>query len=168
MIDWSELVADAAQNLPKNEAKGPCSDPTDRNKPIFSDNVGTAETRVNTGFQGVCSDVPSVPQDFEWSRVEETENHNPLSFIEAGGGGGSGESAPHKTALETSCRTCAHMRRPGLSDGLCSGRDDLPHAYTPGHPLRRLPDDGGRSCSAWALHESMVTRSPQSDERRTS
>jgi hypothetical protein len=48
-----------------------------------------------------------------------------------------------------SCRTCRHLRRPGLSDGHCGGRDDLPPAYTAGHPLRRLPDDGGASCTTW-------------------
>ncbi|MDD3328790.1 MAG: hypothetical protein PHW25_17035 [Zoogloea sp.] len=50
-----------------------------------------------------------------------------------------------------SCRTCRHLKRPGLSDGHCGGRDDLPHAYTAGHPLRRLPDDGGVSCNTWEL-----------------
>lgn len=48
-----------------------------------------------------------------------------------------------------SCRTCQHLHRPGLSDGHCGGRDDLPPAYTAGHPLRRLPDDEGASCAAW-------------------
>jgi len=48
-----------------------------------------------------------------------------------------------------SCRTCRHLKRPGLSDGHCGGRDDLPAAYGPGHPLRRLPDDGGAGCTAW-------------------
>ena len=51
----------------------------------------------------------------------------------------------------TSCRTCRHLKRPGLSDGHCGGRDDLPPAYTTGHPLRRLPDDGGANCTAWEL-----------------
>ena len=50
-----------------------------------------------------------------------------------------------------SCKTCRHLHRPGLSDGHCGGRDDLPPAYTPGHPLRRLPDDGGASCTTWEL-----------------
>ncbi len=50
-----------------------------------------------------------------------------------------------------SCRTCRHLYRPGLSDGHCGGRDDLPAAYGPGHPLRRLPDDGGAGCTAWEL-----------------
>lgn len=48
-----------------------------------------------------------------------------------------------------SCRTCIHARRPGGLTTLCGGRDDLPHAYTAGHPLRRLPHDGGASCCAW-------------------
>ncbi len=50
-----------------------------------------------------------------------------------------------------SCRLCRHLHRPGLSDGHCGGRDDLPHAYTAGHPLRRLPGDGGTSCTTWEL-----------------
>lgn len=45
-----------------------------------------------------------------------------------------------------SCRTCQNLKRPGLSAGYCGGRDDLPPAYGPGHPLRCLPDDGGDSC----------------------
>ena len=48
-----------------------------------------------------------------------------------------------------SCCTCQHLHRPGLSEGHCGGRDDLPPAYTAGHTLRRLPDDGGASCAAW-------------------
>jgi hypothetical protein len=56
-----------------------------------------------------------------------------------------------------SCKTCRHLRRPGLSDGHCGGRDDLPHAYTAGHPLRRLPDDGGASCTTWELVDSKVS-----------
>lgn len=60
-----------------------------------------------------------------------------------------------ESALKTtapSCRTCRHLKRPGLSPGCCGGRDDLPHAYTAGHPLRRLPDDGGASCGTWENH----------------
>ena len=44
------------------------------------------------------------------------------------------------------CRRCRHFRRPGLSDGYCTGRDDLPHAYGFMH---RLPDDGGARCGAF-------------------
>lgn len=47
------------------------------------------------------------------------------------------------------CRDCQHFARPGKSDGYCGGRDDLPLAYGANHPLRRLPADGGASCSQW-------------------
>lgn len=49
------------------------------------------------------------------------------------------------------CRTCRHIARPGLSPGYCGGRDDLPPAYTAGHPLRRLPADGGATCTTWEI-----------------
>ena len=153
MIDWSALVADVAPNLPTHEAKGPCSYSPCRNKPAVSENVGTAETRAPSGVAGFCSDVPSVPHDFERPRANEHEKQNQSSFTAPAGGGLQSQSAPHKTASDsTSCKTCAHRRRPGLSDGYCSGRDDLPPAYTPGHPLRQLPADGGASCPAWRLH----------------
>lgn len=48
------------------------------------------------------------------------------------------------------CATCAHIARPGRCDGYCAVREDLPYAYTPGHPLRQLPADGGVSCICWA------------------
>ena len=154
MIDWSALVADSAPNLPNDEAKPPCSDPTNRNKPHKSEKVGTPETLSGIGFDGFCSDVPIVPKVFERSRVEEHENNNPSSFIKPVEGGVERQSAPHKTTCKTSCKTCAHLYRPGLSDGHCGGRDDLPFAYTSGHPLRQLPPDGGASCAAWRIHPS--------------
>jgi hypothetical protein len=49
------------------------------------------------------------------------------------------------------CRTCEHLRKPGLSDGYCSGRDDLPRAYGKHHPLRECPADGGASCAMWGM-----------------
>ena len=48
-----------------------------------------------------------------------------------------------------SCRTCANLRRPGLTDGYCAAREDLPLAYGERHPLHALPADGGASCSCW-------------------
>jgi hypothetical protein len=51
------------------------------------------------------------------------------------------------------CSTCRHRKRPGLSAGYCSGRDDLPGAYGDHHPLRRLPDDQGASCASYLPHE---------------
>lgn len=47
------------------------------------------------------------------------------------------------------CSTCRHRRRPGLSAGYCSGRDDLPTAYGLRHPLRKLPDDEGADCASY-------------------
>ena len=60
----------------------------------------------------------------------------------------SAQESAEKSAVP-SCKTCRHLHRPGLSGGHCGGRDDLPHAYTAGHPLRRLPDDGGANCTTW-------------------
>ncbi len=45
-----------------------------------------------------------------------------------------------------SCRRCRHFRRPGLSDGYCTGRDDLPSVYGFMH---ELPDDEGMRCDAF-------------------
>lgn len=155
MIDWSALVADSALNLPKNEAKAPCSDPTCRNKPLNPENVGTPETLAPSGFQWFRTDIPTVPASFERPRVEENEKHNQTSFEEPVGDGVEEQPAPHKEACESSCKACAHLCRPGLSDGLCGGgRDDLPPAFTKEHPLRRLPADGGKNCPAWGLHWS--------------
>ncbi|MCM8595112.1 hypothetical protein [Accumulibacter sp.] len=48
----------------------------------------------------------------------------------------------------TTCADCQYMRRPGNVVRYCaSRRSDLLPAYTEGHPLRRLPDDQGHSCS---------------------
>ena len=52
--------------------------------------------------------------------------------------------------VATGCKTCRHRRRPGRADpGYCSERGDLEPAYTPGHPLRKLPDDLGASCASY-------------------
>jgi hypothetical protein len=66
----------------------------------------------------------------------------------------------HKSAEESAqksaargCSTCRHRKRPGLSAGYCSGRDDLPGAYGEHHPLRQLPDDQGVSCASYLPHE---------------
>lgn len=45
-----------------------------------------------------------------------------------------------------SCRRCRRFGRPGLSDGYCTGRDDLPSAYG---FMRALPDDKGATCAAF-------------------
>lgn len=49
------------------------------------------------------------------------------------------------------CQSCLHFFRPGMTDGHCGERDDLPHAYGPNHPLRCLPADNGESCEVWEI-----------------
>lgn len=51
------------------------------------------------------------------------------------------------------CQCCQHYTRPGMSEGYCGGRDDLPRAYGLNHPLRRLPADRGASCDQWQASE---------------
>ena len=152
MIDWAALVADSPPILPNNEAKTPCPDLTSPDKPQKSKTVRTSESPAPTGSSGFVRTIRGVRTTFEGPRVEEHEKHTSLSFIEPAGGGVKDQSAPHKKACEPSCRTCAHLGRPGLSNGHCGGRDDLPPAYGPSHPLRQCPADGGASCQAWRLH----------------
>ena len=56
--------------------------------------------------------------------------------------------------LPTDCKSCRHLKRPGLSAGYCGGgREDLPGAYGLHHPLRKLPADQGASCASYRPHE---------------
>ncbi len=48
------------------------------------------------------------------------------------------------------CQDCKHFATPGLSDGYCGQREDLPAAYGINHPLRRLPTDNGESCTEYS------------------
>lgn len=117
--------------------------------------LGTDQTTQDIDSKGnsvLCSHVPSVPIVFEEEREEKHKNSSHTSFNVPGGGGLPGKSAPAKATHEHTCRSCGHFARPGLSDGLCGGRPDLPPAFGPGHPLRRLPPNHGADCHAWALH----------------
>ena len=51
------------------------------------------------------------------------------------------------------CRTCGNTKRPGQANfpGYCTARPDLAPIYGEGHPLRRLPEDKGTSCTVWRL-----------------
>jgi hypothetical protein len=152
MIDWSALVASALPISAENTPKPGCSHTACGNKGGDGQNVGTLQSIEDKGVSGFVPTVPTVPTTFKEVRVESAGNANPLSFLKPAGGGVEGQSAPHKKACEPSCPTCAHLGRPGLSDGHCGGRDDLPPAYGPGHPLRQLPPDGGANCPAWRIH----------------
>lgn len=56
----------------------------------------------------------------------------------------------HLARPERRCVACGAFRQPRGSDGFCSGgRGDLPLAFSAGHPLRRLPADGGVACVMW-------------------
>ena len=56
----------------------------------------------------------------------------------------------HMSRPVIGCVTCADCRRTKLGDGFCGGgRGDLPFAFSAGHPLRRLPADGGVACVMW-------------------
>jgi len=61
-------------------------------------------------------------------------------------------AAPAVGAVKA-CRCCQYYAHPGKSEGYCSVRDDLPHAYGANHPLRRLPADCGATCDAWQATE---------------
>lgn len=152
IVDWSALFDQIDAPEPSNPLESGSVPPVSGN---ISEAVGTfsdSHPIVSNEFFSSVPTVPTVPPLFEEHRTEALEKSIPCEFIKPAGGGFEGQSAPHKTPVESSCRTCAHRRSPGLSDGHCGGRDDLPPAYTPGHPLRRLPDDGGASCPAWRLH----------------
>lgn len=56
----------------------------------------------------------------------------------------------HLARPERVCLTCSGFFRPKGTDGFCGGgRGDLPFAFSAGHPLRRLPADGGVMCELW-------------------
>lgn len=67
---------------------------------------------------------------------------------EAGKPGAQRTAAPFRPL----CRTCGNTRRPGQADfpGYCTARTDLAPIYGEAHPLRRLPEDKGASCTAWS------------------
>jgi hypothetical protein len=50
------------------------------------------------------------------------------------------------------CTTCQYGRRPDGHALLCAAHDDLQSRYGAHHPLNRLPDDGGASCSRYLPH----------------
>ena len=89
-----------------------------------------------SSIHAVVPNVPNVP------RVPTQSAENDGKAVE--------RPAPKAYEMvERACVDCEHFARPGLSDGYCGGRDDLPPAYGANHPLRELPGDGGASCDQW-------------------
>lgn len=51
----------------------------------------------------------------------------------------------------TSCRSCAHLAKPGRADGYCGADLSwLEPAYGRNNVLRELPSDLGASCPSWS------------------
>lgn len=147
MINWLEIV-DSALKTPDSHQKSGNQ----------GGRVGTNNTHQDTDLKrnlSLGSHFPTFPTATEEGREDRYEKCNPSSFKTPAGGGVTDESAPHEEPIEHACLSCDHFRRPGLSDGFCAGgREDLPPAYTPGHPLRRRPDDAGANCPNWVQHWS--------------
>jgi hypothetical protein len=51
------------------------------------------------------------------------------------------------------CRVCIHRRGRHDTHWGCLARDDLPHLYGEGHPLRELPEDGGMTCAVYRTQQ---------------
>lgn len=156
--DWGALMDQIMPNQPQKAG----------NDGLFQEKPGTNPGPPGTDLTHQTPDkqqkivsvpgVPSVPGTFEKVRPEHCANTLPSSSSRPVGDGAGDACAPEKIGFISSCSCCAHRMRPGLSDGLCGGdREDLPYAFTSGHPLRRLPLDGGADCPKWGLHWSFST-----------
>lgn len=146
-IDWGSVVCEALceGSVGRSDFVFPHS--TSGNKPTSVGTSGATQGIDNAKNAEACSHFPTVPTAFE----EDLGRASYRATEMPDGGDCEEASAPGERRLERRCRTCAHCRRPGLSDGYCGGvRPDLPPAYGPGHPLRRLPTDRGADCDAWA------------------
>lgn len=93
--------------------------------------------------------VPDVPVVFEEVWYGHTEPNQEQAHKHPVEGGAAGESAPYQSRANGLCKTCVHLARPGKSEGYCGGRSDLPPAYGPLHPLRRLPASALFDCSTY-------------------
>jgi hypothetical protein len=103
--------------------------------------AGPAETIAAQGFRWFVPNVPNVPKEIDAPSKKDAILENDLRHE---------LPVDRKTPqMVTTCKTCSHFARPGLSSGYCGGRDDLPLAYGVNHPLRRLPADRGASCGQW-------------------
>ena len=133
----------------------------DRLKKSASAGAGTLQNHQNPesrGFVGFEGTPPAPFQKIEGAKAANDPGRKqpPAHAVEVLPDNPDARQSAQESARESalkpasrSCKTCRHLYRPGLSDGHCGARDDLPHAYTAGHPLRRLPDDKGASCTAW-------------------
>lgn len=160
MTDWLEIVDSALKSACSRAEAGNRS-----SVPGTENNTQTIDSKRNGSF---CSRVPGVPETLEEEGKDKHEKLTHSSFSTPAGDGLTDESAPHEEPIEHACLTCDHFRRPGLSDGFCGGGlEDLPPAYTPGHPLRRLPEDAGANCPNWVQHWSFPRVLPEKTHEGT-
>lgn len=87
------------------------------------------------------SDTPATPEEIAGYHAEPLQTVGCTPDTPATPQNGNA----HNTSAQA-CLDCRHRKTPGLSAGYCAQRTDTAHAYGPGHPLRRLPDDGGAEC----------------------
>jgi hypothetical protein len=92
--------------------------------------------------------APAADHDEALAAYRDAVAAEPLSEMLAQ----SAQESAQKSAAR-GCSMCRYRRRPGLSPGYCSGRDDLPPAYGLHHPLRKLPADLGATCASYRPHE---------------
>lgn len=154
-LDWSALVDSALESTAGQVTPSAVFPSSSGNT---AKGVGTEiETQAidSKGMISSCSHVPTVPPIFEGERPDTLENAIPMACSAPGGGRPAGAPAPTERPGDQGCASCTHLGRPGLSDGYCGGRPDLPFAYGPGHPLRQLPADGGLGCGTWVLHPAL-------------
>jgi hypothetical protein len=111
----------------------------------------TGNTQGSELKEILCSvpSVPDVPGTFEEARYGHTSQHQEQEHKNPVGGEVAGEPAPYQSRANGLCKTCVHLARPGKSEGYCGGRSDLPPAYGPLHPLRRLPTSALFDCSTY-------------------
>lgn len=128
----------------------------DRLKKSANVGGGTLQNHQNPesrGFVGFEGTPPATFQKIEGAKAaNDPEQKQPIdhaaeALLDYPDAHQSAQESALKPAAP-SCRTCRHLKRPGLSAGYCGGRGDLPPAYGPGHPLRRLPDDRGATCAS--------------------
>lgn len=153
--DWSVLVAAALSGSAEIDLEEPCSPASSGNT---ASGWGTENTHQAADLKEIakpCSHVPTVPGFFERPSPHACDTGTRDATNVPGGGGDEANRAPGKEGFEPSCKTCAHLRRPGLSDGYCTQYVGQPRAYSDGHPLWQCAPHEGRACGSWLLHEAL-------------
>jgi hypothetical protein len=110
---------------------------------------GAGEALPEPALVSLPADIVALVEDCIAADLYGDEDRETLTAMYASDPDGTRVLVAEMHARIGRCYGCQHFSRPGLSDGYCGGREDLPHAYGPGHPLRGLPVDGGATCTAF-------------------